>query len=133
MDRTFAGRHVMIDAYVEDAALLRDGDALAGMLKEIASILGMQIIDGPYQVSVAETQVQENVVEFQDTGGLSGFCVISTSHLSFHSWPEYGYISLDIYSCKDYEAQKAIDFLNKFLKITQANVSDVIRRKPYLG
>lgn len=130
MDQTFAGRHLMIDAYVKDATLLRDNYTLERMLKDVARILDMRIISGPHYVSVDEKSVQDPS-EFEDIGGLSGFCIISTSHLSFHAWPELGYISLDVYSCKDFDAQKAIDFLNNFLQIARSNISDVVRRKPH--
>ncbi len=33
--------------------------------------------------------------------GVSGVVVIQESHLSIHTWPEYGYASVDIFSCGD--------------------------------
>ena len=33
--------------------------------------------------------------------GVSGVIVIQESHISIHCWPEYGYVSLDIYTCGD--------------------------------
>jgi S-adenosylmethionine decarboxylase len=37
---------------------------------------------------------------FQPTG-VSGVVVISESHLSVHTWPEAGYVALDIFTCGD--------------------------------
>ena len=31
--------------------------------------------------------------------GVSGVVVISESHFSIHTWPEYGYAALDIFTC----------------------------------
>lgn len=31
--------------------------------------------------------------------GFTGFVLLSESHLAVHTWPEYGYVSLDVYSC----------------------------------
>ena len=31
--------------------------------------------------------------------GVSGVVVIAESHLSIHTWPEYGYAAMDIYTC----------------------------------
>ena len=33
--------------------------------------------------------------------GISGMVVIAESHLSIHTWPEYGYAALDIFTCGD--------------------------------
>ena len=33
--------------------------------------------------------------------GLTGFYLLSESHLSFHTWPELGSISIDFYTCGD--------------------------------
>ena len=33
--------------------------------------------------------------------GISGVVVIAESHLSIHTWPEYRYAAVDIFSCGD--------------------------------
>lgn len=33
--------------------------------------------------------------------GISGIVVIAESHLSIHTWPEYGYAAVDIFTCGD--------------------------------
>lgn len=46
--------------------------------------------------------------------GISGVVVISTSHLSIHTWPEYRYAAMDIFSCGDVvQPQAAIDHLTQ--------------------
>ncbi|MCD6371500.1 MAG: adenosylmethionine decarboxylase [Candidatus Aenigmarchaeota archaeon] len=35
--------------------------------------------------------------------GLTGLALLSTSHISVHSWPEYNYVTIDIYACDDKE------------------------------
>ena len=44
--------------------------------------------------------VEECVHEFEPIG-VTYFAVISTSHFSIHTWPEYGYAAIDIFSCRD--------------------------------
>ena len=44
--------------------------------------------------------VEECVHEFEPIG-ITYFAVISTSHFSVHTWPEYGYAAIDIFSCSD--------------------------------
>lgn len=33
--------------------------------------------------------------------GVSGVVIISESHFSIHTWPEYGYAAIDIFTCGD--------------------------------
>lgn len=33
--------------------------------------------------------------------GISGVVVIAESHISVHTWPEYGYAAIDIFTCGD--------------------------------
>jgi S-adenosylmethionine decarboxylase len=33
--------------------------------------------------------------------GISGVVVIAESHLTIHTWPEYGYAAVDIFTCGD--------------------------------
>jgi S-adenosylmethionine decarboxylase len=43
--------------------------------------------------------------------GVSGVVVISESHLSIHTWPEYGYAALDFYTCGDTDPKVACQFV----------------------
>jgi S-adenosylmethionine decarboxylase len=38
-----------------------------------------------------------------DPHGVTGFTLLAQSHISLHSWPEYGYLVLDIFTCGDQE------------------------------
>lgn len=33
--------------------------------------------------------------------GVSGVVVISESHLAIHTWPEFGYAAIDVFTCGD--------------------------------
>ena len=44
--------------------------------------------------------------------GITYIAVISTSHFSIHTWPEYGYAAIDIFSCD----KKVPDSIGEFLK-----------------
>eukprot|EP00505_MAST-04D_sp_SCG-Rhode-Island_P001217 Stramenopile-MAST_4_protein_1217 len=46
------------------------------------------------------TLLDINMHEFQPHG-ISGVAVLAESHISVHTWPEYGYAALDIFTCGD--------------------------------
>jgi S-adenosylmethionine decarboxylase len=44
--------------------------------------------------------------------GISGVVVIAESHLAIHTWPEYRYAAVDVFSCGDVlQPQVAVDYL----------------------
>jgi S-adenosylmethionine decarboxylase len=47
--------------------------------------------------------------------GYSILQIIKESHIAFHTWPEYNYLAIDIFSCKKIKAEKAVIFLKKNL------------------
>ena len=46
------------------------------------------------------TIVQTHFHQFSPFG-ISGVVIIAESHLSVHTWPEYGYAAVDIFTCGD--------------------------------
>jgi S-adenosylmethionine decarboxylase len=49
----------------------------------------------------AKATVREVAFHKFEPGGVSGVVVLAESHLSIHTWPEYGYAAIDIYTCGD--------------------------------
>jgi len=46
--------------------------------------------------------------------GISGVVVIAESHLTIHTWPEYGYAAVDIFTCGDIiKPERAVSCLVK--------------------
>lgn len=43
--------------------------------------------------------------------GVSGVVVVGESHLSIHTWPEYGYVSADIYTCGQTDPLRAAFYI----------------------
>ena len=45
--------------------------------------------------------------------GVSGVVVIQESHLAIHTWPEYGYAAVDLFTCGEMNAWISFDFLKE--------------------
>ncbi|TMI73341.1 MAG: adenosylmethionine decarboxylase, partial [Bacillati bacterium ANGP1] len=60
--------------------------------------------------------------------GVSGVVVISESHMSLHTWPEVGYVALDIFTCGDTaKPEKAVQWALKEFGATNVHITEVTR------
>jgi S-adenosylmethionine decarboxylase len=61
-------------------------------------------------------------------GGLTGVLLLAESHIAFHSWPEFNYLAIDIFSCgKNTRPKEALKYLKEILKPKKVEVSIVKR------
>lgn len=127
--RNDAGLHLIFDGYVEDSSVFNDVK-LTEIFKQLAAALDMQIIMGPafLEVELDPSKLTSDV--FQDEGGITGMCVISTSHMSIHCWPLRKCFSMDVFSCKNFDADVAKALVKSYLGATAVNVLVVDRCFP---
>jgi len=60
--------------------------------------------------------------------GVSGVVVISESHLSVHTWPETGYVALDIYTCgEDAKPEAAVEYALGEFGAKNVHITEVTR------
>lgn len=60
--------------------------------------------------------------------GVSGVVVISESHISTHTWPEFGYGALDIYTCGDeVDPEKAITYAVEAFGASTSHMTEITR------
>ncbi|MEM4204318.1 MAG: polyamine aminopropyltransferase [Candidatus Methanomethylicaceae archaeon] len=64
--------------------------------------------------------------------GVSGVVVVGESHLSIHTWPEYGYASADIYTCGHTDPLRAAIYIAESLGAKSAFFT-VIDRGEHFG
>jgi S-adenosylmethionine decarboxylase len=114
---TKEGKHIIIDAFECDSAGLNDIKFLEGMCTKAALDADMEILYSYFH-------------QFEPQG-VTGVLVLSTSHLSIHTWPEEGYVSLDFYTCGNLELTPQVEFLIKELSSKQAMVYSISRGVSY--
>jgi S-adenosylmethionine decarboxylase len=51
------------------------------------------------------------VGEKPEDWGVSGFVIIAESHIAIHTFPDHGYVWVDVFSCKEFETDGAIDVI----------------------
>jgi S-adenosylmethionine decarboxylase len=81
------GRHLLLELFDCDLDAINNVEAVKGALVEAAKRAQATIVDVVFH-------------EFNPFG-VSGVVVIAESHLSIHTWPEYRYAAVDIFSCGD--------------------------------
>ena len=78
---------MLIELFDCDLSAINNLEAVKGALVEAAKRAQATIVDVVFH-------------EFNPFG-ISGVVVIAESHLSIHTWPEYRYAAVDIFSCGD--------------------------------
>jgi S-adenosylmethionine decarboxylase len=54
--------------------------------------------------------------------GISGFVIIAESHISIHTFPEKLYLSVDVFSCKPFDADKVIRDITEIFEIKKSEI-----------
>ncbi|MGH7442314.1 MAG: adenosylmethionine decarboxylase [bacterium] len=81
----YLGRQVTVDFFDCDKQALND----AGRMEEL--LLGA--------AKAGKATVVKSLFHSFNPYGVSGVVVIAESHLAVHTWPEYGFASVDIFTC----------------------------------
>jgi len=95
------GLHLIVDGYGGDPVKLQDAALLERFLDRYPAVLGMN--------KIAEPQVHTYSGEKPEDWGLSGFVLIAESHISIHTFPERESVNIDIFSCRDFDPQHALE------------------------
>ncbi|MBN1968357.1 MAG: S-adenosylmethionine decarboxylase proenzyme [Candidatus Delongbacteria bacterium] len=79
------GNHVLVEYYGCRSTALKDVKLIETELQKAAVLAGATVVGA-------------NFHEFSPFG-VSGVVIIAESHLSIHTWPEYGYAAVDLFTC----------------------------------
>ena len=47
--------------------------------------------------------------------GVTGFVLLAQSHAAFHSYPEWNYIALDVYTCGGFDPEPIVSAMERHL------------------
>ncbi len=57
------------------------------------------------------TVLQADIHDFGEGFGVTGIVLLAESHISIHTWPEYGYAAIDIFLCGHANPKTAVETL----------------------
>jgi spermidine synthase len=81
------GRHILVEFYDCSPELMNDVVHIENSMVAAAETAGATVINSTFH-------------HFSPYG-VSGVVVIQESHLAIHTWPEYGYAAVDLFTCGD--------------------------------
>jgi len=108
------GRHLIVEMWGVDPGLLDDEARLRELLVEAARHAGGKIIGVLFH-------------KFEPQG-VTGVVAIAESHISIHTWPEFGYAAMDIFTCGSHvDPWRAFELAREELKPKNVNVFEIKR------
>lgn len=117
--QTVAGHHIIAELFFSDSRDLERIETLKPIFEKAVKESGLTKLNSRYH-------------QFHPYG-VTGFILLSESHIAFHTWPEKGYVSLDIYTCGDKEkGEKAFEIIKKFIKPSHVVHSELERGRKCL-
>ncbi|TYB32739.1 MAG: S-adenosylmethionine decarboxylase proenzyme [Flexistipes sinusarabici] len=96
------GKHILVEFYGCNPERLKDTEMLQTEFENAADMSGATVVDSTFHTF--------------SPYGVSGVVVIAESHLTIHTWPEYGYAAVDLFTCGDtVDPWKAFSYLKSVL------------------
>jgi S-adenosylmethionine decarboxylase len=119
------GPHLIIDGSKCDTAKLGDRLLIERLLTDYPRAIGMTRIGGPYMF---EYQAPDPAYS-----GVSGLVVIAESHIAIHTFPALDYFTMDIFSCKNFDHEAAIQYIRNALGVQEMDRMLVQRGLSFRG
>lgn len=109
------GTEWIIDATGCDAAALSDLDRLSAVFKRVIQDLDLNVLG--------------EIVwhQFDHPGGISGLALLSESHLTCHTYPEFRAATFNLYCCRNRGSWSWESTLREILGATEINVRTIQR------
>lgn len=118
--RDYFGPHLMLDGLEADPRKLNDMRRVYQFLDELPEKIGMQKITTPYVIPYAGGEKPEDA-------GITGVVIIAESHISIHTFPWKGFVTIDVYSCHPFEQKAAVAFARELFGIGRCEVRSIER------
>lgn len=121
--KTSFGPHLTIDLKGCSKEVLSNYEKHFNYLKTLPEIIEMTPITQPYVFPYSGLVPSDK--------GITGVVIIAESHLSIHSFEEKGHSFIDIFSCKEFDTDKAIEITLETFKPKSYEVNIVERGKDF--
>ena len=102
------GLHILADLYGVSPDLIDRVEDIRHLLESAVKVANL-------------TKISSHYYQFNPHGA-TGVVLLAESHISIHTWPEYGLATVDVYTCGDPpKAYKAMDYIISVLQPTRVD------------
>ncbi|CAN5253634.1 adenosylmethionine decarboxylase [soil metagenome] len=108
------GAHLLADLYGVDTLALTDSRAIENLLLKGAQAAGAHILFSHFHT-------------FGEGQGVTGVVLLAESHISIHTWPEFGFVAADIFMCGAAEPERALEVIRLALHPETCTVQTIAR------
>ncbi len=106
--------HLTIDGFGGDRELLGSEGLVRSLLDRLPGEINM--------TKIAPAHVLRYVGPKPEDWGISGFVIIAESHIAIHTFPDRSIVWVDIFSCKGFEAECAVDRVTDAFDLSHTQV-----------
>lgn len=110
------GSHVLADISGSTSPLLNDGQGLEDLLARAARAVGATVLSRHHHAFAPQ--------------GVTAVVILAESHVSIHTWPEWGGATLDAYTCGPSDPERLVDLVIEGLAPTNVRRATVPRVVP---
>jgi len=112
--------HLIIDGHGGDYDKLQDLNLVYDVLEKLPDEIRMTKIMPPYTFRYRGVKPED--------WGISGFVLIAESHISIHTFPERGLVNVDVFSCKEFDADATLAYVKDAFGLTGEIEAQVLHR-----
>ena len=87
------GLHLLIDLW--ECSHLQDIVLIENTMRKAAETCGATVLE-------------IKLHSFGENAGITGVAILAESHISIHTWPETGYVAIDVFMCGRCDPDKAV-------------------------
>jgi S-adenosylmethionine decarboxylase len=112
-------KHFILNAIVSNP--INDEEKCKKFLTDLVDVVDMEVL----------VPASAKYCDIPGNEGVTGTVIITTSHMSIHIWPQQPkpYIRMDVYSCKDFDVEKVLKFVDYSMNIVDHDCVLIDRNK----
>jgi len=109
----YLGRHFLAEFYNCSSEKLNDKKTIADVMTKAVEVSNATIIKPFFHKFSPQ--------------GVSGIIVIAESHLAIHTWPEFSFAAVDLFSCGEFDFTEALRFIRNNLDAASYSIISIKR------